>query len=170
MPCSVNISSYQLSDCFSSRGGIKAVWVANYVENGFTVSTGGTVSGFATGVTWYKQELRRNTGSMTSTLNVNDDNGVSYVSTEAVIIYTKMQKEERMQMNALTKGDFMMVVQDANDNYFALGMEEPVKASAGTAETGTSRDDRNAYSITLTDYNSEWPALLDDTAISQLNA
>lgn len=168
MACSVTISSYQLADCFSSRGGIKAVWAAPYVKDGYTMSTGDTVTGFAQSVTWYKQELRRNQGSMTSTLNVNDENGVSYVATEANIVYSKMQKEERINMNALTKGDFMLVVQDANDNYFALGQEEPCKASAGTGETGTARDDANRYSITLTDYNSNWPPLLDASAISLL--
>ena len=168
MACSVTITSYQLADCFSSRGGIKAVWAAPYVKDGYTMSTGDTVTGFSQSVTWYKQELRRNQGSMTSTLNVNDENGVSYVATEANIVYSKMQKEERINMNALTKGDFMLVVQDANDNYFALGQEEPCKASAGTGETGTARDDANRYSITLTDYNSNWPPLLDASAISLL--
>ena len=168
MACSVTITSYQLSDCFSSKGGIKAVWAAPYVKNAFTMSTGDTVTGFATSVTWYKQELRRNQGSMTSTLNVNDENGVSYVATEANIVYSKMQKEERINMNALTKGDFILVVQDANDNYFALGVQEPCKASAGTGETGTARDDANRYSITLTDYNDNWPPLLDSAAISAL--
>lgn len=168
MACSVTISSYQLPDCFSSRGGIKAVWAAAYVPGGFLLSTGGTVTGFSGVTEWYKQELRRNQGSMTSTLNVNEDNGVSYVSTEAAIVYSKMQKEERMQMNALTKGDFMLVVQDANDSYFALGVEEPCKASSGTGETGTARDDANRYSISMQDYNSEWPPLLDDSAIQAL--
>lgn len=168
MACSVTLTSYQLEGCFSSRGGIKAVWAAAYVKNAFTMSTGGTVTGFSTAVTWYKQELRRNQGSMTSTLNVNDDNGVSYVSTEAVIVYSKMQKEERIQMNCLTKGDFILVVQDANDNYFALGVEEPCKASSGSGETGTARDDANRYSISMQDFNSEWPPLLDASAISLL--
>lgn len=168
MPCSVNISSYQLSDCFSSKGGIKAVWLAVYQEDAYTMSTAGTVTGFASGITWYKQELRRNQGSMTSTLNVNDESGLNEVQTDANIVYSKMQKEERMQVNAISKGDFLCVVQDANDSYFALGADEPCKASAGTGETGTAREDANRYSITITDHADNWPPLLDDAAINAL--
>ena len=72
MPCSQTLSSYSLSDCFSSRGGIKAVWVAPYVENGFTIGESGTVTGFSTGVTWFKQELHRNLASLTSTYNYDE--------------------------------------------------------------------------------------------------
>ena len=144
MPCSQTLASYQLSDCFSSRGGIKAVWVANYVENGYTLSSAGTVTAFNTGVTWYKQELNRNLASLTSTYNYDDNSRSSYVSTEATWQYLKMQKESRLQMNALAKSDLMVVVEDANGTYFALGVQEPVKVTTGTGESGTDRGDRNA--------------------------
>ena len=168
MACSQTLAAYQLSDCFSSRGGIKAVWVANYVEDGFTMSTAGTVTGFSTAVTWYKQELHRNLASLTSTYNYDDGTKSSYVSTEAVWQYLKMQKESRIQMNALAKGDLMVVVEDANGTYIALGVQEPVKVTSGTGESGTDRADRNAYEVTVTDYNDSYPPMLDASAIELL--
>lgn len=168
MACSQTLASYQLSDCFSSRGGIKAVWVASYVEDAYTISTAGTVTGFSTGVTWYKQELHRNLASLTSTYNYDDNTKASYVSTEATWQYLKMQKESRVQMNALAKGDLMVVVEDANGTYFALGVQEPVKVTSGTGESGTDRGDRNAYEVTVTDYNEDYPPILDSTAIALL--
>lgn len=170
MACSQTLASYQLSDCFSSRGGIKAVWVANYVENGFTITSAGTVSGFATGVTWYKQELHRNLASLTSTYNYDDNTKSSYVQTDATWQYLKMQKESRLQMNALAKGDLMVVVEDANSTYFALGVQEAVKVFNGTGESGTDRGDRNAYEVTVTDFNEDYPPILDAAAISSLPA
>lgn len=168
MACSVQLTSYQLGECFTSKGGIKAIWLANYVDNAFTLTTGGTVSGFATGITWYKQELRRGTGSMTSTFNYDEGNGSSFIQTDAVIQYSKMAKDNRIQANALIKGDLLVVVEDENGTYYALGTEEPVKGTAGTGETGTGRSDRNAYEITLSDYSSVFPPMLDDSAISEL--
>lgn len=167
MACSVTLSNYSLGDCFSSLGGVKTVWVANYVENAVSATTSGeTISSFVSGITWYKQELRKNTGSMTSTLNVSEN--ANYVSTEVLIEYTKMQKESRIQMNALAKGDLMAVVLDKNGNYYFLGEEEEVTASAGDGQTGQNRDDKNAYTITLTDSCSHFPRMLDDSAIVQL--
>ncbi len=168
MACSQTLSTYSLGDCFSSRGGIKAAWVANFVDNAYTVSSADTVDGFATGITWYKQELRKNTGSLTSTYNYDEANGASYVQTDVVLVYSKMAKESRIQINALSLGDLLLVVQDANGVYYALGAEEPVKATAGTGETGTDRGDRNAYEITLSDFSSLYPRMLDEDAIAEL--
>lgn len=170
MACSVTLSSYAFGDCFSSKGGIKALWVAVYEENGYVVSdsSADTVSDFSSAITWYRQELKRNTGSMTSTYNYDDANGSSYVQTDVEIVYPKMAKESRLQMNALALGDLMAVVEDANGVYYALGAEEPVKCTAGTGETGTERGDRNAYSATLSDYSSNYPRILDAAAIAKL--
>ena len=38
-------------------------------------------------------------------------------------------------------------------------------ASAGTGETGTNKEDRNAYTITLTAENTDWPYELSDAAL-----
>ena len=167
MACSVTLSSYQLGDCFSSKGGIKTVWVGVYQDDAFTI-TGETVTGFATGITWYKQELRRNTGSLTSTYNYDETNGSSFVQTDALFQYGKMDKENRIQMNALSKGDLIVVVEDSNGEYYALGTEEPVKATAGTGQTGTARTDGNYFEITLSDYRSDYPPHLDNSAIDLL--
>ena len=169
MACSQTLSSYSLSDCFSSRGGIKAIWVAPYVENGFTIGESGTVTGFSTGVTWYKQELYRNLASLTSTYNYDDSTRASNVVTEATWQYLKMQKESRLQMNALSKSDLMAVAEDANGTYFALGVQEPVKVTTGTGSTGTDRGDRNAYEVTVSDYNEDYPPILDQSAIEKLS-
>lgn len=168
MACSQTLSSYSIGECFSSKGGIKKIWIANYVENAFTLTTGGTVSGISTGATWYAQELRKGTGSMTSTYNYDEANGSSYWQTDAVIIYSKMQKDNRLQTAALAKGDLMVVVEDENGTHFALGVEEPVKVTSGEGVTGTGRSDANQYSVTLSDYNSTVPQILDDSAIAQL--
>lgn len=167
MACSVTLANYTLGDCFSSKGGIQKVWVGVYKEGAFTLS-GDVVTGFS-GVTWYKQELRRGIGSMTSTYNYDDAAGSSYVQTDLVFQYGKMDKENRIQMNALSKGDLVAVVEDCNGEYYALGVEEPVKATAGTGSTGAARSDANQFEITLTDYCSNYPAHLDSTAIAALS-
>ena len=170
MACSQTLMSYGIGDCFSSRGGIKAAWIANFVDNAYVISetSAETISDFSSAVTWYKQELRKNTGSLTSTYNYDEANGSSYIQTDVVLVYSKMAIKSRLQMNALSLGDLLLVVEDCNGNYFALGMEEPVKATAGTGETGVDRSDRNAYECTLSDYASRYPHMLDAAAIAKL--
>lgn len=168
MACSTTLTSYSIENCFNSKGGVKCVWVGNYVDDAYTFTTAGTVSGFSTGITWYRQELRRGIANMTSTYNFDEAAGSSYVQTDAVFQYNRMDKENRMNMNALIKGDLIAVVEDENGEYYALGSEEPVKATAGTGETGSGRGDANRYEITLSDYRSDFPPHLDSAAISAL--
>lgn len=168
MACSVTLSCYGVGDCFSSKGGIKTVWAGVYQDDAFTYTTEGEVSGFASGVVWYKQELRRGTGSMTSTYNYDEANGASFVQTDAVFQYGKMDKNNRIQMNALSKGDLILVVLDQNGEYYALGTQEPVKATAGTGQTGTARTDGNYFEITLSDFRDDYPPHLNESAIALL--
>lgn len=72
-------------------------------------------------------------------------------------------------MNALSKSDLMAVAEDANGTYFALGVQEPVKVTNGTGSTGTDRGERNAYEVTVSDYNEDYPPILDQSAVEKLS-
>ena len=105
--CSQTLKGLQLS-CDTSKGGIKEVYIAKYPgmgDNGYTSGltiTADTVTVIDSGVTFYKYEFRRNTGSMTSTLNVDDANGTNYVSTDLVLQFNKMETAKRVEMSALS--------------------------------------------------------------------
>jgi hypothetical protein len=60
----------------------------------------------------------------------------------------------------MSLNDMVVIVKDANDVYWLLGNpsnDEFVNASQGTGETGTNRDDSNAYTITLSVESAEYP-------------
>ena len=155
------IKQFTLDRCESNLGGIKKVWLANYVENAAQVgdSTGVTesvITGFTSGVTWFEYEMRKNTASLTSTLNVGDEGG-AYVTSELAMVFSKMDTPKRLAMVALAKGECMAIVKDANNKYWFLGMDNPVTTSAGTGETGTAKADPNHYTVTLVDDSEEYP-------------
>lgn len=97
---------------------------------------------------------------MTSTLNVDSANGTNYVSTELVMQFNRMETAKRIAISALALSDVCAIVEDANGNRYALGISEPVNATAGSGQTGQAKGDGNFYSITLTDEHNEFPALL----------
>lgn len=167
MACSQTLAGINL-DCGASMGGIKKVWLAPYVEGAGIVTSGtstgdtGEIQSFSGVTGWYVYNFRKNTGSMTSTLNVDPANGVNYVSTELSLVFTKMDTAKRIEMSALAFADAMAVVEDANGNRWFLGKDEPLAATAGTGETGTAKTDGNKYTITLTDESLTFPYKLDD--------
>lgn len=161
MNCTLASLSGLTLDCETSKGGIKEVYIANYVASAATAfkeaAPGATSASTLTGVTWYKYEFRRNTGSMTSTLNIDDANGTNYVSTDLVLNFGKMNLKKWTEMKALSLNELLVCVVDCNNEVWLLGLDEPVTASAGQGETGSAKSDANAYTITLTASDDTYP-------------
>lgn len=165
MACNT-IKTFEYDACASSLGGIKHIFLADYKEDAATVGSGETVT-FAEDVTWLHYPIRKNTASMTSTLNVGD--GGSYISTELAMVFTKMETAKRMGIQSIILGEAMAVVQDSNNHFWFLGKDAPLTSTAGGGETGVNKSDRNAYTLTLTDESLELPYELDETEVVKLN-
>lgn len=162
-------------DCLGSRGGIKTVYIAPWADDIYEIS-GSTVSGDTivadvnSGVTWYEYQFRKNTGNMTQTLTVDNANGVSFVSTEVNLVFSRMENAKRLEMNALAVNKMAVVVVDSNNEWHALGVAEAVSAGSGTGETGTQKSDGNKYTMVLTDEYDLFPPFLSETARTTLKA
>lgn len=146
-------------DCQTSIGGIKEVYIANY-DNivGVTVTDDIITEIEQDGaVVFKKYQFRKQTGSMTSTLNVDETTGVNYVSTELNLVFTKMETSKRIEVAALSIGQLAVIVKDSNNKYWYLGYNDYVSATAGSANSGTSKGDSNNYSITLKDESDSYP-------------
>lgn len=168
--CNVNIAGL-CKDCDASRGGIVEVYAANFGDLTPTVSAGTiTAITVASGASVYKYEFRKGTGSMTSTLNIDEANGVNYISTELVLQFSKMETRKRIEMAALAVGELVFIVKDANGKYWYLGMDEAVTASAGSGQTGQAIGDGNFYTITLLDNANTWPYEVLASVVEGLNA
>ena len=162
------------ADCQTNVGGVREIYIANYsdvttVEVDETSNMIKTIT-MADTAKFKKYAFKKNTSSMTSTLNVDPANGVNFVQTDLSLVFAKQETVKRMEIAKLSLGELRVIVLDANGKYWFLGQEEFVSATAGTAETGTNRTDGNRYSITLTDYSSSYPYEVTPTIIADLIA
>ena len=162
------------ADCQTNVGGIREVYIANYsdvttVEIDESSNMIKTIT-MADSAKFKKYAFKKNTSSMTSTLNVDPANGVNFVQTDLSLVFAKQETVKRMEIAKLSLGELRIIVLDANGKYWFLGQEEFVSATAGTAETGVNRTDGNKYTITLTDYSSSYPYEVDPTIVSGLIA
>lgn len=159
MACSQTLNGYTALDCNPSKGGVKTIYIANYDDvTDISISTAGTVSAITmdTGKTFHKYVMRRNTASMTSTLNFDETVGVNYVSTDVVIRFNKLDTPQRIEMSALVLAETRVIVEDANGKFWLMGKDEPVVPSAGTAQTGTQKSDGSYYELTLQSNDDTW--------------
>ena len=160
--------------CETNVGGIREVYIANYddvtaVEVDASTHLVDTIT-MASGASFKKYLFKKNTSSMTSTLNVDPANGVNFVQTDVQLVFAKQETTKRMEIAKLSLGELRVIVKDANGKFWFLGEEEFVSATSGSAETGVNRTDGNKYTITLTDYASSYPYEVDPQIIDAVLA
>lgn len=172
MACSRTLSGIAM-ECAPQKGGILEAYVTPWQADIFkyTVNTGSTgdveipetVTGVTSGLSWNKLAFRKNISNYTSTGNVDDANGVSYVSTVVNLVFNKMQTSSRIAISALAMSGVALVVKDANGKYWGMGLDEPVTTTNYGGETGTAATDANHYTIELTDTSLYLPIEIEKT-------
>ena len=159
MACSQTRSGI-LHDCAASRGGIVEAYIANATDVASITLTSGQVTAITmdTSKKFKKYSFARNTGSLSSNWQIDDANGSKFVQSDLVLQFNRMDATKAVEIAALAQGELVIIVKDANGEYWYLGLDAPVRASAGDGLTGTARADRNGYSITLQDNSLNLPA------------
>ena len=170
--CAAKALSGLARDCSTSQGGIKAVWIAPYEDvTKIELNEGGdkiaTIS-MNLEAKFKKYNFRKNTGSMSSTLTVDQANGVNYVTTNLVLSFLRQDTQKRIEMSALAVNELAVIVEDSNSTLWYLGYNEAVSATAGEGTTGQNKTDGNKYSITLTDDSETFPFEVERTALSTI--
>ena len=146
-------------DCLPSMGGIKAVWLANAAKVDTITVTSGVITAITmlNSETFKKYEFARGTSSLSSNYAVNAENGTTYVESDLLMVFNRMDTTKRLEITALAQGELVAFVEDNNGTVWYLGKDEPLTINAGDGLTGTARSDRNGYSITLRDNSKEMP-------------
>ena len=161
------------TNCDTSKGGIKAIWISNYSKNNATI-TNESEDKKSINITstsgWLYFYTKKNTTSFTSTLTVDPANGVNYVTTVLSVVFNRMDIEKQRSMAALSVNDLNIVVQDSNDNFWYLGIDNPVYATSATGETGTAKTDGNKYTIEFTDDSNTYPMVLNTTSANLMKS
>lgn len=167
--CNQTLAGINL-DCTNNKGGIKEVYIANYGDVASVTESEGKVSEItmAADAKFKRYNFRKNTGSMTSTLNVDETTGINFVRTELSLVFTKMETAKRIEVSALALGQLAVIVKDSNDILWYLGKDDYVSSSAGSGNTGTAKTDSNNYSITLAVEEDTYPFEVDATALASI--
>lgn len=159
MACSQTFSGL-VKDCASNMGGILEVYIANKADVSALTKTQEKITAItmASSAKFKKYQFNPETGSMTSTYQVNQQNGSVYVQTDLALVFNRMETAKRVEIIAMAQAEMCAIVKDANGLYWLLGEEEPIVISAGDGATGAARGDRNGYSITLQDNSKTLPS------------
>lgn len=170
--CSITLKGIDFG-CKDNIGGIKNIWLADWEAAAPAISSDRytaniTTEGSEPETIFKLFRIRTGNGSMTSTLNADEANGTVYVQTDLNMKFTKLTEDSRKEVAEILKGNVAAIVETNTGEYYGLGAEHPLTFSEGTANTGAAMGDFAGYDITIQDYCSTLPYLLDETLISEL--
>lgn len=137
-------------DCRDSIGGVKAVWFIAHANVTAVTQASGVVTAITDTSSWYKYNLVKNTASLTENITGSVENGSVLYAPELNIIINKLQANTRNEILLLAQNTLMAIVQDQNNKYWLLGVQNGIDLTTGSAATGVAGGDRNGYSLTFT--------------------
>ena len=101
MACSQVLNGIAAS-CETNVGGIREVYIANYddvtaIEVDATTNMIDTIT-MAQSAKFKKYLFKKNTSSLTSTLNVDPSAGVNFVQSDLALVFAKQETTKRMEL------------------------------------------------------------------------
>ena len=146
------ISTGRALACKDSVGGIKAViFVPNDSSNKIvaatTDSTTGAIDSLSADVAGaYKYELK-GTSSLEETITASADNGTVFYEQALNLTLPKLSATDTKEIKLLAASRPQIVVQDYNNNYMVVGLENGADVSGGTIVTGAAMGDMSGYTL-----------------------
>ena len=141
--------------CKDSVGGIKAViFVPNdstdKIVADSTDSGTGAIDGLSANVAGsYKYELK-GTSSLEETITASADNGTVFYEQALNLTLPKLSATDTKEIKLLAASRPQIIVQDYNNNYMVVGLENGADVSGGTIVTGAAMGDMSGYTLTFT--------------------
>lgn len=158
-----------VKDCNAGMGGIDKAYIACHTDvSGVTVTEGMITAITATPESFKEYEFRKQTGSVTTTINSDTSVGSVYFESAIVLQFAKQETAKRLEIAALAQADLVVIIKDNNGKYWYFGKDFGVTLSEGTGETGTAFGDFNGYNITLTDMSREYPFEVSEDAMNDI--
>lgn len=149
--------------CDKSVGGIKRILVGlrEQLVNVFTNDKGEVINLMFNG-TLKEWKFRKNTGSFTSTANIDPTIDSAYFTTECAIQFSRAEAQKRLDIQSvINAGGVFIIIEDMYGEYLLLGKDRDVVITSATMQSGTSSTDLSGFNLTFTDTSLELPHFIN---------
>lgn len=156
-------------ECAGAVAGVKRLIIGLADEWSVSANTAQTItalSGKTTGATLYDYYISDESTSLTSTLSVNNANGVKYYTNVINATFNRMRPEKHIELVALANEKLIVIAVDNNNQGWFLGYDGNVTATEETAQSGQSFDDLAGYQVTLSQRSATLPYGIDESLYS----
>lgn len=164
-----DITAGRLKVCKESNGGLRKLYLFNYVENPFTVSNG-VVTALNPLLTFvYEYELEGDGNTFGENMPSDRNSGTTVNTQTLTIVLKKQDAVTSAQLTLLAKGFPMAVVRDRNNVYHAIGIDDGIDFTIAP-QTGGAKTEMNGYTLTGVATTKDLSPKLDSEAIAEFLA
>lgn len=121
------------------------------------------------GAVFYDYYINDESSSLTSTLTLNNANGVKYYQNVIAANFVRMRPEKHLELMSLANEKLVIIAVDNNEQPWFLGVGSAATATEETAQSGQSFDDASGYSVTLTQRGDALPYGVQGSVMSGLS-
>ena len=158
------LSTGFLLDCKDGVGGIKQIvlteWNTDYPFD-VTLDAQEIITGLPAGDLW-TYELPTQTASFEETINFNRDAGTIFYTQTVNVMLQKLSSAKRLELQSVATTRVVVFVNDANNNWWAVGLDHGADLSTATGATGTVFGDAHGYTLAFVQESVKRAYLLSD--------
>ena len=140
-------------DCKDGVGGVKKIQLALWNDVNLetvTIDANENVTILPIGTDLYTYELPTQTASFEETINFNRDAGTIFYTQTVNIMLQKLSSAKRLELQSVATSRVVVFVNDANNNWWAVGLDHGADLSTATGATGTVFGDAHGYTLAFT--------------------
>ena len=118
----------------------------------------------------YAYDIVANTGGLTSTITKNEQNGTRYYTNTIAMQFNRLEAKKHLEVQAMAAEALVAIVETNDGKYWVVGADSYLSATESNAQTGSSFDDLNGYTISLAARSAYLPFEIQYSGFSSLIA
>ena len=156
MSCPISLGMTR--DCSDSIGGIAEILISERDNITAFTETNHEITAItqAAATDFYRYELKKEAGSITSTATIDPVGGTSFYDNVLAFTINKLSAAKSNEIKLMILARLFVIVKDNNGKYWVLGADNFAEGSNLVAQTGQAYGDANQYQIEITD-KSKYP-------------
>ena len=144
-----NLTSGRLEPCRDAIGGLKAIYLVDFIDDSFTVAAGEATAINAAVTDVFKYELLADGNTFVETFTADQNNGTSIYEQVLTVALKKQTKASADELALIVKARPVVVIQHRDGSYKIQGISDGTVAT-GDIQSGGAKADFNGYNLTLT--------------------
>lgn len=164
MSCCQTLSSIAKA-CGGTMGGIKQAYVTCW-SNTLVSDKTSTAITFPSGTCWYSIEFFKETSNFVVDSQFVEGRYAAYFQGNIELVISKLSAANNTTIQNLQQSDLAVIITDNNGQNWLFGVDYPAIATAGSAASGTAFTDPNAYTLTITSSDLQYPLSIPQSSIT----